>query len=259
MKKSQLVILSLLAAGSVAATAAVLRTSAPTIASDRRGEKVLPALLTRANDITGLTVREGADTLAIDRRNYGFAAADFGYPVKTDAVRDLVASSAELSFEEVRTSDPTRYGDLGLADPGGAKDNKDKTAATDAAKIDAAKTDAAKTDEASVGKEVVFRTGAGELGDLVVGKADATVGGPAGGVYVRVKGEPQTFLARGAVRIPGSRADWFVPVDLDVKRSEIKKIALTGGAATPLRRPPANLANSRLRTSRKSASPTLSR
>jgi Domain of unknown function (DUF4340) len=229
MKKSQLVILSLLAAGSVAATAAVLRTSAPTIASDRRGEKVLPALLTRANDITGLTVREGADTLAIDRRNYGFAAADSGYPVKTDAVRDLVASSAELSFEEARTSDPTRYGDLGLADPGGAKDNKDKTAATDAAKTDEAKTEAAKTDEASVGKEVVFRTGAGELGDLVIGKADATVGGPAGGVYVRVKGEPQTFLARGAVRIPGSRADWFVPVDLDVKRSEIKKIALTGG------------------------------
>lgn len=232
MKKSQLVILSLLAAGSVAATAAVLRTSAPTIASDRRGDKVLPALMTRANDITGLTVREGADTLAIDRRNYGFAAADSGYPVKTDAVRDLVASSAELSFEEARTSDPTRYGDLGLADPGAPKDDKNKPAATDstaAAKTDGAKTDAAKTDEASIGKEVVFRTGAGELGDLVIGKTDPTVGGPAGGVYVRVKGEPQTFLARGAVRLPGSRADWFVPVDLDVKRSEIKKIALTGG------------------------------
>jgi hypothetical protein len=226
MKKRQLVILAVLAAGSVAATAAVLRTSAPTTASDRRGDKVLPALMTQANNITGLTVREGADTLAIDRRDYGFAAADSGYPVKTDAVRDLVASSAELSFEEARTSDPTRYSDLGLADPSGAaaKDGKDKTVATDGAKEDAAK-----TDEANFGKEVVFRTGAGNLGDLVIGKADATVGGPAGGVYVRIKGEPQTFLARGAVRLPSSRADWFVPVDLDVKRSEIKKIALTGG------------------------------
>ena len=225
MRKSQLVILSLLAAGSVAATAAVLRTSAPTIASDRRGDKVLPALLTRANDITGLTVREGAGRLAIDRRDYGFAAADSGYPVKTDAVRDLVASSAELSFEEARTSDPTRYGDLGLADPGAAaKDGNDKATTTDAAK-----TDATKIDEASVGKEVVFRTAAGELGDLVIGKTDATVGGAAGGVYVRVKGDPQTFLARGTVRLPSSRADWFMPVDLDVKRSEIKRIALSGG------------------------------
>jgi hypothetical protein len=221
MKSRQLIILSLLAAASVGATAAVLSSGAPTIASDRRGDKVLPALLTRANDITALTVREGADTLAIDRRGYAFVAADSGYPVKTDAVRDLVASSAELSFEEARTSDPARYGDLGLADPAAAKDGKAGT--------DAATAGAATSGEAGAGKEVVFRTGAGELGDIVIGNRDATVGGPSGGVFVRRKGEPQTFLARGAVRLPYSRADWFVPVDLDVKRSEIKKIELAGG------------------------------
>lgn len=221
MKTRQLVILSLLAAGSVGATAAVLSTGAPTIGSDRRGEKVLPALSTRANDITALTVREGADTLAIDRRDYGFAAADSGYPVKTDAVRDLVASAAELTFEEARTSNPSRYGDLGLAEPGAVKTGDNKT--------DAAKADPAKADEAGVGKEVVFRAGGGDIGDLVIGNRDTTVGGAAGGMYVRVKGEPQTFLVRGAVRLPASRADWFVPVDLDVKRSEIKKIGLSGG------------------------------
>jgi Domain of unknown function (DUF4340) len=223
MKSRQLVILSLLAVASVGATAAVLRTGAPTIASDRRGDKVLPALMTRANDITALTVREGADTLAIDRRGYGFVAADSGYPVKTDEVRDLVASSAELRFEEARTSDPVRYGDLGLADPAAAKDGKAGTGP--------ATTGAATSGEAGAGagKEVVFRAGSGELGDIVIGNRDATVGGPSGGVFVRRKGEPQTFLARGAVRLPYSRADWFVPVDLDVKRSEIKKIELAGG------------------------------
>jgi hypothetical protein len=221
MKSRQLVILSLLAVASVGATAAVLHAGAPTIASDRRGDKVLPELLTRANDITALTVREGADMLAIDRRGYAFVAADSGYPVKTDAVRDLVASSAELRFEEARTSDPARYGDLGLADPAAAKDGKAGTGA--------ATTGAATSGEAGAGKEVVFRAGSGELGDVVIGNRDATVSGPSGGVFVRRKGEPQTFLARGAVRLPYSRADWFVPVDLDVKRSEIKKIELAGG------------------------------
>ena len=221
MDSRQLVILSLLAAASVGATAAVLRTGAPTIASDRRGEKVLPVLMARANDITALTVREGADTLAIDRRGYAFVAADSGYPVKTDAVRDLVASSAELSFEEARTSDPARYGDLGLADPAAAKEAKTKTVT--------ATPISATSGEAGAGKEVVFRTSAGELGDIVIGNRDATVGGAGGGMFVRRKGEPQAFLARGAVRLPYSRSDWFVPVDLDVKRSEIKKVELTGG------------------------------
>jgi len=63
----------------------------------------------------------------------------------------------------------------------------------------------------------------------VVGNRDTTVGGPTGGIFIRLKGQPQTFLARGDVRLPVVRPDWFVGFDLDVKRSEIKKVELTGG------------------------------
>lgn len=201
MKTKHLSTLAALAAISVAATAWVLHTSAPTVASDRRGETVVPSLVAKANDITGLTIRDGADALVIERRDNRFVAADSGYPVKTDAVRDIVAGSAGLSFQEARTSDPARYGDLGLADPG-AKD---------------------------AGKEITFRTAGGELADFVVGNRDATVGGPTGGIFIRLKGQPQTFLARGDVRLPTGRSDWFVGFDLDVKRNEVKKVELTGG------------------------------
>jgi hypothetical protein len=208
MKARQLVPLAALAVLSVAATAVVLRTGAPTIASDRRGELVLPSLVTRAGEITALTVRDGADALAIERRDNRFVNAD-GYPIKTDTVRDLLASSGELRFEEVRTSDPALYGDLGLADPDTKGTGKDGAA--------------------PAGKEVAFRAGTTDLGDIVIGSRDATVGGPGGGVFVRLKGTPQTFLARGNVQLPSTRSDWFVPVDFDVKRNEIKKIELTGG------------------------------
>jgi Domain of unknown function (DUF4340) len=201
MNAKHLTTLAALAAISVGLTAWVLQTSAPTVASDRRGETVVPSLAAKANDLTGLSIRDGAGTLAIERRDNRFVAADSGYPIKTDAVRDVVASSAELSFQEARTSDPARYGDLGLADPG-AKD---------------------------AGKEIMFRTAGGELASFVAGNRDTTVGGPTGGVFIRLKGQPQTFLARGDVRLPAVRSDWFVSFDLDVKRNEIKKVELAGG------------------------------
>jgi hypothetical protein len=201
MNPKHLTTLAVLAAMSIAITAWVIRTSAPTVASDRRGENIAPSLLAKASDITGLSIRDGADTFVIERRDNRFVAADSGYPVKTDAVGDVIASSAGLTFEEARTSDPARYGDLGLADPG-FKD---------------------------AGKEVTFRTAGGELASLLVGNSDTTVGGPSGGVFIRLKGQPQTFLVRGSVRLPGGRSSWFVPMSFDVKLSEIKKVELTGG------------------------------
>jgi hypothetical protein len=204
MNAKHLIPLAAVAAVGVAATAWVLQTSTQTVASDRRGESIVPSLLAKANDITGLSVRDGNGTITVERRDNRFVAAESGYPIKTDTIRDVIASSAELAFEEARTADPNRYGDLGLADP------DDKNAA-------------------EAGKEITFRTAGGELADFVVGKTDATTGGPAGGLFLRVKGQPQTFLARGNVRLPTIRSDWFVPFDLDVKRSEVKKVELAGG------------------------------
>jgi hypothetical protein len=201
MNPRQLAILAVVALASVGTAAAVLRTGTPTVASDRRGERILPGLLDKANDITAVTVRKGEETLSMERRGAAFVAAGSGYPVKTDAVRDLLASSMELTYEEARTSDSVRYAELGLADSGST----------------------------GVGTEVTFRTAGSEIADFIVGNRDATVGGPVGGVFVRPKSGAQTFLARGNVRLPSSRSDWFAPVDLAVKRSEIRKVEITGG------------------------------
>ncbi len=204
MNPKHLTTLAAVAAVSVATTAWVLHTSAPTVASDRRGERVVPSLLAKANDITQLSIQDSTGTFVIERRNNRFVDAASGYPVKTDAVSDLVASSAELTFQEARTSDPARYGDLGLADPG-AKDG---------------------------GKEITFRTAGGELASFVLGNSDATAGGQSGGAFIRLKGQPQTYLVRGTVRLTlssGDRSAWFVPVSFDIKRSEVKKVELTGG------------------------------
>jgi len=201
MNTRHLTILAVIAAVSVGATALALRTGTSKIASDRRGELVVPGLLDRANGLTAVTVRQGNDPITIEKRGSGFALAEVGFPVKTDLVRDLVTGLIELRFEEARTNDPTRLSELGVADagsPGG-------------------------------GKEVTLRAGGNDIANVIVGSRDNTVGSSVGGVYVRFKDDPQSWLARGNVPLPPGRADWFVPLDLGAKRLDIKKIEVSGG------------------------------
>ena len=116
-------------------------------------------------------------------------------------MREVVTQSAGLTFNDARTSDPGRYSELGLADTGDGG-----------------------------GKEIVFRAGNGDIADIVVGNNDNTAGSAGGGQFVRIKGQPQTWLARGTVRVPANRTGWYANVDFDTKRSEIKKVTLSGGA-----------------------------
>src|SRR5258707_14999994 len=116
MNMRQFGILAVVAALSVGATAVALRTGTPTIASDRRGEQVVPGLLDKANGLTGIVVRQGNDPITIEKRGSGFVVSETGFPVKTDLVRDLVTGLIELRFEEARTNDSARHSELGVAD-----------------------------------------------------------------------------------------------------------------------------------------------
>ena len=119
----------------------------------------MPALRSRAGELTGITIRDGADTFTIERRGGEFVAADSGFPVRLDALREVVTQSAGLTFNDARTSDPTRYSELGLADTGDGS-----------------------------GKEIVFRAANGDIADIVVGNNDSAAGSAGGGQFVRIKG-----------------------------------------------------------------------
>jgi hypothetical protein len=200
MNARQLTVLGGIAAVCVVATAAVLHTTATAVPSDHRGEPVVPALRSRAGELAGITIRDGADTFAIERRGGEFVAADSGFPIRLDTLREVVTQSAGLTFNDARTSDPGRYSELGLADTGNGS-----------------------------GKEIVFRAANGDIADIVVGNNDNAAGSAGGGQFVRVKGQPQTWLARGTVHVPADRTGWYANVDFDTKRSEIKKVTLSGG------------------------------
>jgi hypothetical protein len=204
MNVKQIGILTVLAALAVGAAGYTLRTGSQGFATDKRGQPVFPGLVQRANDVASVTIRDAERSYTIEKRDDGFYDKDSNYPAKADAFRDVVSGAALLAFEETKTADPTRYADLGLADPGAAPD--------------------------SVGRQVTLRDAKSDvLASLVVGNRDTTVGGAAGGSYIRLGDQKQTWLVRGEVRAPVPQAAWFEINLVNIGRDALAGLRISGG------------------------------
>jgi len=204
MNVRQIGILGLLTAVSLVAVAVTLRTGSQGFASDKRGQLVFPGLVQRANDVASLTIRDAERIYTIEKRADGFYEKDSGYPAKADAFRDVVSGAALLAFEETKTADPARFADLGLADPGAAPD--------------------------AIGRQLTLRDAKGDvLGQVMAGNRDTTVGGAAGGSYIRLGDQKQTWLVRGEVRVPVPQAAWFEINLVNIGRDALAGLHISGG------------------------------
>ncbi|MBN9084712.1 MAG: hypothetical protein BGP04_25860 [Rhizobiales bacterium 62-17] len=203
MNFKSVTLLGVVAALCVAGTWAALRTAPQGIAADRRGEPVFPQLINQANTVAAITIRDNDKPFTVERRDNGFFDKASGYPAKPEAFRDIVAGMISLAYEESKTSDPQRYADLGLADAGQAE---------------------------KTGRQVTLTDSKGAtLADIIVGNRDMTVGGARGGTFVRFPKEPQTWLARGEVRVPVPNTAWFEINLLNLNKDALAKLELRGG------------------------------
>ena len=205
----------LILAGTTAVAAALAVTSSftwnQTSAVAERGQMFLPTLAKNAEGIGSITIEAKDDSITLKRDGSRFLDAS-GYPVKRDVARDLLASVSVLKIEEKKTSDPTRHVDLELAAP----DAKD-----------------------GAGKKITFLGKDGKpITGLIAGETDSSVGGVSGGQYVRALDSDQTYLARGSVKLPYSRAGWFDNklIEFDAKAVASAAIASGPGSAAKLTR-----------------------
>lgn len=161
-------------------------------AVSKRGETFLPSLAKSAGEIGSIVIETPDETVTLMREGDRFVDSS-GYPIKPQAARNLLASVSVLKIEEKKTADVGRHEDLELAPPD------------------------AKT---GGGKQISFLGKDGKaLTGLVAGERDSSVGGVSGGQYVRALGNDQTYLVRGSVKLPYSRAGWFNNklLEIDVK------------------------------------------
>ncbi len=207
MDSKQVIILGCVAAAAVALTTYTDNTSPQRFAGDRRSVAVFPELAARANSIATISVRDKDKTFTVERTDKGFFDKESRYPVKPELFRDLVGNASTLSYEEAKTADEKRYGDLGLGDP-------DSTEKPERA-----------------GREVVIRAANGDLlASFWAGNRENSVGGARAGQYMRIGNDKQTWLVRGTTNIPAPHTAWFEINFFNMNKDALESVDLSGGA-----------------------------
>jgi len=195
-----LIVLAATAVSVAAATVAVVTESERSLPEAQAGGPLFADLLARSNDVATMTIESAAGKLTIARKNAGWSLAEKdGYPVSPDKVRKLVAGLADLRLLEAKTDHPDRLARLEVEDVT-AKDAKSK--------------------------QVTLADAAGKpIAALIVGKPNTTFDlNGLHGVYVRRPGDPQSWLAEGAVQVPAAAVDLVDRNVVDVSPDEVQRV-----------------------------------
>jgi hypothetical protein len=83
-----------------------------------RGERLLPGLLAKANDVAAISVRQGERTFRIVRNedtSYKLAGSEF--PVKGGKFQSAIVAAASLEKFEAKTAREDKYAQIEVGDP----------------------------------------------------------------------------------------------------------------------------------------------
>ena len=195
-----LVVLAVLAVAAAAAAVLVQREDAGIAQS---GEKLLPDLLERLDDVTRIEATHAGETvtlaLADDRWS---VTGHHGYPAETAEVRRLLVGTAELVRIEPKTANAEHYARLELEDP-------------------------ADEDAESFGY-VMKDAGEGSIASVVVGKRRFVHTTPGVDEYfVRVAGDPRVWLVSGQIPRNRQAVDWLRREVTDIDQMRVRRAAVT--------------------------------
>lgn len=183
----------------VAAGVAVVRQESPQSAIETGGP-VLPGFVDKLGAVDAVVMRDARNRLTIRRIEGGWGLAERNdYPVPPDKVRELVRTLVKLEKADAKTVRPERYGRLGVEE------------------LD-------KPDARS--KEIILQSATGQsVAQLIVGNP-ASGFGAEGGTYVRVPGDAQAWLARGALSVSLEPRDWVERRLIEIPVADIRQVKI---------------------------------
>ncbi len=175
----------------------------------RVGDPVFPDLGAHVNEVATIIVESGRGRLTLERGAGGWTLRESdSYTVMTVKADGSVLDLAALRFHEPKTNDPQKYARLNLLD------------------IDA-------DGSASNRVRVIGKDGA-VFADVIVGDGKRSLPGTdTGGIYLRLPGEQQTWLAKGLLGFSIRRTDWLEAALLDIDGARIERVSIKrpdGGA-----------------------------
>ena len=170
-----------------------------------RGEVFLKGFTQNINNINRISIESFDNTIGLVKKENSYIS-ESGYPLKKGMWENLITSLSLLRIEEKKTEDPERHDDLNLKSPelNQSEDESDGYAT----KITLKKNDG------TVYSSILF------------GKTDPSVGGLRGGQFARMNGDNQSYLLKGAIRMPGSKSDWFESLLFTIKNENFQKAGL---------------------------------
>lgn len=164
-----------------------------------RTEPLFPDLQDRLNDINAITVTDIDGTISVrrdDEKGRWIVPAKDGYPANTADLRQLMIALADALKLEEKTSNPELYGRLGLADPREAED-------------------------AEASGVLVTAEGDDAVTSLIIGDTAQREFR-----YVRIPGQPESWLIDQNPTLPGDTGDWLLPQIVDVQSADIRSVRI---------------------------------
>ena len=209
MRQSRTFILLGVATAVVVAAAILTRPKPSTVSQN--GGSLFPDLSAKINDTAAVEVSSAGEKFTLERKDKRWVvSAKSGYPAAVNEVRKLLLGMAQLRRLEPKTSNPKLYDKLELGDP-----------------------------SAKGGTSVQYTVeGAGKqpLASLVIGKRRPANGNSsASELFVRVPGDPQTWLVVGNVPVHKTAREWLDKVLLKIKPGRVRRVTVTHSGGEEVR------------------------
>lgn len=199
-------VLPLLGLVTIAVILGVLFTPSGKVTETSKG-KMFPDIQEQAAQVSHFLIKN-ADGILLDARResiqdetHWIASNYHGYPVSQEKLSVLLEQLLAAQKVESKTSKADKYARLGV-EPLDADDAQSVLLQVQSG--------------ASIDMNVV---------DLLVGNANT------GGSYVRVNGDPQSWLIDQIITLPDSQTDWLLQPILDVTSEQIKSLTLEDSGA----------------------------
>jgi hypothetical protein len=170
-----------------------------------RGSIFLTNFIKNINDISLISIESFDNTIDLVKEENGYVSKS-GYPLKNGIWENLITSLSLLRIEEKKTNDPNRHAELNLLSPEINKSDLESDGY--ATKITLTKTDG------SIFSSILF------------GKTDPSVGGLSGGQFTRMPDNNQSYLLKGAIRMPTSKSDWFESLLFTIQNKDFLSASL---------------------------------
>lgn len=163
------------------------------------GKTFYPELLKKLNDVDTIEIKNNKESTSVKKGSDGkwnILQKD-SYPADQNKVKSILVASADMEIIEPKTKKPELHKRLGLQDP---------------------------EKEGSESALITLKAKDQVLSQYLVGKINTSKDGKT--VYVRKKGDDQTWLVKASLSPPKFSTDWLVKEILKIDDKRVQRVSL---------------------------------